>query len=95
MEFKSNAKYGEDVRSGTIFRGSIGYEFKLDMTIHRIIHCDGWFLTCARLNIHDRQLKGDSFEDAFEESKGIIKDMVNNINGLILPLIRADAEIVR
>lgn len=36
----------------------------LRVVIHRIIHCEGWYLTVYELNIDDRYLETDDLEDA-------------------------------
>lgn len=51
MKFKSNAKCGEPEESGTIFEGRIG---NLRVSVHRIIHLDGWFLSCPTFQIRQR-----------------------------------------
>ena len=36
----------------------------LKVTIHRIIHCEGWYLTVYELNIDDRYLGTEDLEGA-------------------------------
>ena len=43
MKFVSNAKFGIPVEDGTIFRAKSG---SVEISIHRIANCDGWFLNC-------------------------------------------------
>ena len=51
MKFRSNAKWNEPVESGTIFDCKVG---NTCISVHRIIHCEGWFLSCADLRISQR-----------------------------------------
>lgn len=81
MKFKSNAKYNEPVESGTIFEGKVG---RLGISVHRIIHCEGWYLSCPDMRISQMKLKSDTLIGAIEESKTVLKKtverMVNDIN---------------
>ncbi len=81
MKFRSNAKYNTPVESGTIFDGKVG---KLSISVHRIIHCDGWFLSCPDLGISRMKLKSDTLIGAIEESKMVLKKtverMMNDVN---------------
>lgn len=80
MKFVSNANYEKPVESGTIFRTTVN---GITVSIHRIIHLDGWFLSCYQLQIDDRELKAESLSDAIEESKGILKKYVENVNDFL------------
>lgn len=77
MEFKSNARYGEPKENGTIFNGEIG---NLKLSVHRIIHCDGWFLSCPNIRISQMKLKSDTLIEAINESKIVLKKMVENLS---------------
>lgn len=80
MKFISNSSYGNPVETGTIFYTTMN---GITVTIHRIIHLDGWFLSCAQLQIDDQKLKAESLPGAIEESKEILKEYVKNINDFI------------
>lgn len=45
MKFISNSDYGKPVETGTIFYTTLN---GIKVTIHKIIHLDGWFLSCAQ-----------------------------------------------
>lgn len=81
MKFKSNAKYNEPVESGTIFEGKVG---KMSISVHRIIHCEGWYLSCPDMRISQMNLKSDTLIGAIEESKAVLKKtverMMNDVN---------------
>lgn len=71
MKFISNSSYGKPVETGTIFYTTTN---GITVTIHRIIHLDGWFLSCAQLQIDDQKLKAESLPGAIEESKEILEE---------------------
>ena len=81
MKFKSNARYNEPVESGTIYEGRIG---NMRITVHRIHHCEGWYLSCPNLQISQMKLKSDTFMGAIKESKVVLKktveDLMNDVN---------------
>ena len=81
MKFKSNARYNEPVESGTIYEGRIG---NMRISVHRIHHCEGWYLSCPNLQISQMKLKSDTLMGAIEESKTVLKNMaeglINDIN---------------
>lgn len=71
MKFKSNAKYGQPVESGSIYEGRIG---NLTISVHHHIHYgETWLLSCHKLNISQRELKSETLIGAIEESKEVLK----------------------
>ena len=44
--------------------------------MHRIIHCDGWYLSCPELNIEDCRLKSEDLFSAINDAKARIYDRV-------------------
>lgn len=85
MEWRSNAKMGVPLGDGTIFESQCG------VVIHRIIHCEGWFLSCAPLRINDYHLNSESFDDAVEESKLIVRAHLNAVWERLFPFTEAHA----
>lgn len=77
MKFISNAKYGEPVENGTIFKFNA---CRMDIIVHRIHSLDGWYLSCYRLCINDKPLKSESLMSAIKESKDIIRTELDRIN---------------
>lgn len=81
MKFKSNAGFGEPVERGTIFKCKAG---NVNVSIHRIVQCEGWFLSCPDLKISQWRLKSGSLIGAINESKEILKStaetLMKNIN---------------
>lgn len=73
MKLISNAKYGESLENGTIFTADIR---GAKITIHRLIHLEGWWLSCYELGIEKQKLKAETITDAIKESKEILKAKV-------------------
>lgn len=67
MEWKSNAHYSKEPIEGTIFNSPYG------VSVHRIVHLDGWWLTCHDLNIQRHELRSETFDEAVTEAKEIVK----------------------
>lgn len=78
MKLISNAKIGEPVESGTIFRIK---ENGFNICIHKIIGCgDAWYLNCAELGIDDLPLKNSNFFGCVKDTKEIIKNRLETLN---------------
>lgn len=92
MKFRSNAKYGEPAESGTIYEGKIG---KLRVSVHRIIHCEGWYLSCANLRISQMRLKSDTLMEAIKESKEVLKAVADKLSEDVKAFCETDIEISR
>lgn len=92
MIFRSNAKYSEPVESGTIYKGEIG---KLRVSVHRIIHCEGWYLSCADVQIRQIRLKSDTLMGAIEESKEVLKSVVDKLSEDVKAFRDAKIEVSR
>lgn len=92
MKFKSNAKYNEPVESGTIFEGKVG---KLSISVHRIIYCDGWYLSCPDMRISQMKLRSDTLIGAIEESKAVLKNTVDRMVNDVNSFCAEEIEVVR
>ena len=78
MKLISNAKYGEPVESGTIFRIK---ENGFDICIHKIMGCgDVWYLDCAELGIDNFPLKNRNLFGCVKDAKEIIKNKLETLN---------------
>lgn len=77
MKFKSNAKYNEDLKTGSIF--SLKYN-SLGIFIHKYDGCgDALFLDCSALNIFNHSLETEDFNEAVSKSKETIMCKVKKI----------------
>lgn len=92
MKFKSNAKRGKPLDSGTIFSGEIG---SMRISVHRIIHCEGWYLSCPTLGISQRGLKSDDLSNAIEESKEVLKNVIEDLKEDVDSFCESEIEISR
>lgn len=79
MKLISNAKFGEPVESGTIFRTQ-GHG--IDICIHKICGCgDTWYLNCNELGIDNLQLKSENLFRCVDEAKEILRQKLELLNG--------------
>ncbi len=92
MKFKSNARYNESVEGGTIFEGKIG---NTRISVHRIVNCYGWYLSCPDLRISQMELKSDTLMSAIEESKEVLKKVVEDLSKDIDYFCKSEIEISR
>ena len=70
MKFKSNAKYNEEPKTGSIF--ALEYN-SLKIVIHKYVGCgDMLFLNCSVLGIFNHNLGTEDFEEAVSKAKKII-----------------------
>ena len=94
MKLISNAKIGEPVESGTIFRIR---ENGFNICIHKIIGCGHvWYLDCAELGIDDLPLNNRNLFGCVKEAKEIIKNKLETLNVRFLSIyVDDDIEISR
>lgn len=77
MEFKSNAKYDEEPKTGSIF--TLKYN-SLGIVIHKYVGCgDALFLNCSALDIFNHNLETEDFNEAVNKAKEIIMCKVKKI----------------
>lgn len=88
-EWQSNAKYGQDLKDGTIFR----IKGESDICIHRIHGLgNNFYLTCGRLNIQSFGLNTDSLDVAVENTKKVIEAKMKMLNALYSNFIEDGSE---
>lgn len=77
MKFKSNAKYSEEPKTGSVFtlkNNSLG------ISIHKYVGCgDALFLNSKALNIDNYDLGTEDFEEAVSKAKEVIMSKVKKI----------------
>lgn len=77
MKFKSNAKYNEELKTGSVFalkNNSLG------IVIHKYVGCgDALFLNCSTLGIYNYDLGTEDFGEAVSKTKEIIMSKVKKI----------------
>lgn len=92
MKFKSNAKYGQPVESGSVYEGRIG---NLIISIHHIYGGEMWFLSCHNLNISQKSLKSETLIGAINEAKEILKIVVEDLQKDVNAFCEESIEISR
>lgn len=92
MRLISNAKHGEPVENGSIFRAEIG---TMTISIHRYKDCEGWFLSCRDMGIDTRELKSKGLMQAVMESREILKNVADEIQENINKFCNSEIEIAR
>ena len=77
MKFKSNAKYNEEPKTGSIFTLKSN---SLGIVIHKYVGCgDALFLNCSAFDIFDHDLGTEDFNEAVSKAKEIIMCKVKKI----------------
>lgn len=77
MKFKSNAKYNEEPKTGSIF--ALKYN-SLKIVIHKYVgYGDALFLNCSALNIDNYDLETEDFNEAVSKAKEVIMCKVKKI----------------
>jgi hypothetical protein len=92
MKFISNSKYGEPVESGTIYRCEYG---SVRVTIHKIIHLDGWHLSCSSVGISEQKLKSESLMSAINEGIDLVSKAIDKMKCDTETIKSEDIEISR
>lgn len=77
MKFKSNAKYDEEPKTGSIF--ALKYN-SLGIVIHKYVGCgDALFLNCSALDILNYNLETENFDEAVSKAKEVVMREVKKI----------------
>lgn len=77
MKFKSNAKYNEEPKTGSVFALKSN---SLGISIHKYVGCgDALFLNSKALNIDNYDLGTEDFEEAVSKAKEVVMREVKKI----------------
>lgn len=77
MKFKSNAKYNEEPKTGSIFTLKSN---SLGISIHKYVGCgDALFLNSKALSINNYDLGTEDFEEAVSKAKEVVMCEVKKI----------------
>ena len=77
MKFKSNAKYNEDPKTGSVFTLKSN---SLGISIHKYVGCgDALFLNCSTLDIDNYDLETEDFDEAVSKAKEVVSCKVKKI----------------
>jgi len=93
MKYISNAKYGEPVESGTIYRGD---NKRLGICVHRIHGCgETLYMNCRALGIVDRKLNSTSVMSAISEAQLLVKQELDSLSKELNTILNSNIEISR
>lgn len=93
MKYISNAKYGESVETGTIYRGD---NKKLDICVHTLCGCgETLYMNCRVLNIVDRKLNSTSVIAAINEAQSLVKRELYLLSKELYFILNSEIEISR
>ncbi len=77
MKFKSNAKYNEEPKTGSIF--ALKYN-SLGIVIHKYVgYGDTLFLNCSVLGVFNYDLETEDFGEAVSKAKEVVMSKVKKI----------------
>ena len=77
MKFKSNAKYGEEPKIGSVFTLQ---DNSLGISIHKYVGCgDALFINIKALNIDNYHLGTEDFKEAVSTAKEVVMREVKKI----------------
>lgn len=93
MKYISNAKYGEPVETGTIYRGD---NKGLDICVHTLFGCgETLYMNCRALNIVDKRLNSTSVITAINEAQLLVKRELDLLSKELNSILNSDIEISR
>lgn len=93
MKYISNAKYGEPVETGTIYRSD---NKRLDICVHKLFGCgETLYMNCQALNIRDRKLNSASLIAAINEAQSLVKQELDLLGKELNAILNGEIEISR
>lgn len=93
MKYISNAKYGEPVETGTIYRGD---NKKLDICVHTLCGCgETLYMNCRALDIVDKRLDSTSVIAAINEAQSLVKQKLDLLSKELNSILNSEVEISR
>lgn len=93
MKYVSNAKYGEPVETGTIYRGD---NKRLDICVHTLHGCgETLYMNCRALGIMGRKLNSISVISAINEAQSLVKQELDLLIKELNTILNSEIEISR
>ena len=93
MKYISNAKYGEPVETGTIYRGD---NKRLGICVHRLHGCgETLYMDCLALGIMDRKLNSTSVITAINEAQSLVSKKLDLLSKELNSILNSEIEISR
>lgn len=91
MKYISNAKYGEPVETGTIYRGD---NKRLDICVHTLCGCgETLYMNCQTLDIMNRKLNSTSLITAINEAQSLVKQKLDLLSKELNSILNSEIEI--
>lgn len=93
MKYISNAKYGEPVETGTIYRID---NKRLDICVYTLCGCgETLYMNCRALGIVDRKLNSTSVMSAINEAQSLVKREFDLLSNELNTILNSKIEISR
>lgn len=93
MKYISNAKYGEPVETGTIYRSD---SERLDICVHKLCGCgETLYMNSQALHIRDKRLNSTSVISAIIEAQLLVKQELDSLSKELNTILNSDIEISR
>lgn len=93
MKYISNAKYGEPVETGTIYRID---NKRLDICVHTLCGCEETlYMNCRALGIVNRKLNSTSVIAAINEAQSLAKQELDLLRKELNSILNSGIEISR
>ena len=93
MKYISNAKRGEPVETGTIYRGN---NKRLDICVHTLFGCgETLYMNCQALGIKDKRLNSTSVITAINEAQSLVKRELDLLSKELNSILNSEIEISR
>lgn len=93
MKYISNAKRGEPVETGTIYRGN---NKRLDICVHTLFGCgETLYMNCQALGIKDKRLNSTSVITAINEAQSLAKRELDLLSEELNSILNSEIEISR
>ena len=93
MKYISNAKYGDPVETGTIYRGD---NKRLGICVHRLHGCgETLYMDCMALGIMNRKLNTTSVISAINEAQSLVKQELDLLSNELNTILNSEIEISR
>lgn len=93
MKYISNAKYGEPVETGTIYRGD---NKRLGICVHTLCGCgETLYMNCQALGIMNKRLNSTSIIAAINEAQSLVKQELDLLCKELNTILNSEIEISR
>lgn len=93
MKYISNAKYGEPVETGTVYRGD---NKRFNIRVYKLYGCgETLYMNCKALGIINQKLKSTSVITAINEARLLVKQEIDLLSKEFDAILNSKIEISR